>query len=80
MEKSMDEKIEVAKREVKETDSAYPTETSTGITLLQYYAGQAMVGRISSRDNYGTPEELAEFCFDYARVMVDYENKLNAKG
>lgn len=77
----MADKIEEVKeiKHIKETDPAYPTPdgTQSGITLLQYYAGQAMIGRISSKDNYGSPEELAVFCFNYAQGMVDYERKLN---
>ena len=54
-----------------------PNYTQNGMTLLQYYAGQAMQGCISGR-NRGEDTDAAsipEVAFNYAELMLKEYNK-----
>jgi len=46
-----------------------------GMTLLDWFAGQAMVGWISSPDTSGNHSDMSKWCYDAADAMIKERNK-----
>lgn len=46
-----------------------------GMTLRQWYMGQAMVGLIANPNNGGTPAQVAKICAAVADAMLDEDDK-----
>lgn len=59
--------------------SAFPHDKESGIwcqgmTLLDYFAGQALMGR-TGRTYWMRPEEMAKQCYDFAEGMIKEREK-----
>lgn len=47
-----------------------------GMTMLQYYAGKAMLAILSNPNYHTSPEALAKNCFIYAESMIKHYESL----
>jgi len=46
-----------------------------GMSLLEFYAGQALVGMLNHGDAYKNPDKAAVWAFEQAEVMVKEAEK-----
>lgn len=44
--------------------------SSPGMSLLDYFAGQALVGMMADPDEHGRPEDAAEAAYRFAEAML----------
>jgi len=66
------------KRDEKTNDGgpAFPAGVSAGMSLRDWFAGQALTGWISdSTANVSEPDNIAEHCYELADAMVAEKEK-----
>ena len=61
-----------------ETHPAHGTRGEMGMTLLDWFAGQALAGLLSDETiERCTPEGYAKSAYDYAEAMIEERKKRN---
>ena len=50
---------------------AFPTTAGDGMTLRDWFAGQAMAGMLANSDRDGYPEDRAQLAYEYADAMLE---------
>ncbi len=61
-------------RPVSEADRVF-TSAQKGMTLLDWFAGQALIGIVASADEHDSPEGLAGAAFLIAHAMMEESAK-----
>ena len=50
-------------------------ETHTGMTLRDYFAGQALVGMLKHQEAFENPDKTGAWAYEYADAMLEERSK-----